>query len=52
MNEKRPRPPSIALLFAMLYAGQLGSTIYLPGLPNIAHDLNTTLSAAQTMIAA
>lgn len=52
MNQKRPRPPSIALLFAMLYAGQLGSTIYLPGLPDIARDLDTTLSAAQTMIAA
>lgn len=52
MNEKRPRPPSIVLLFAMLYAGQLGSTIYLPGLPDIARDLDTTLSAAQTMVAA
>lgn len=51
MSEKRPRPPSIALLFIMLYAGQLGSTIYLPGLPDIVHDLNTSVSAAQTMVA-
>jgi MFS transporter, DHA1 family, multidrug resistance protein len=50
-NERRPRPPSIALLFVMLYAGQLGSTIYLPGLPNIARDLDTSLSLAQTMVA-
>jgi MFS transporter, DHA1 family, multidrug resistance protein len=35
----------------MIYAGQLGSTIYLPGLPNIARDLDTTLSLAQTMVA-
>jgi len=50
-DQKRPRAPSIALLFIMLYAGQLGSTIYLPGLPDIARDLDTTLSAAQTMVA-
>ena len=50
-DQRRPRAPSIALLFIMLYAGQLGSTIYLPGLPDIARDLNTTLSAAQTMVA-
>lgn len=50
--EPRPRPPSIPLLFAMLYAGQLGSNIYLPGIPGIASDLDTTLSAAQTLVAA
>jgi DHA1 family bicyclomycin/chloramphenicol resistance-like MFS transporter len=50
--ERRPRPPSIPLLFAMLYAGQLGSNIYLPGMPDIARDLDTTLSAAQTLVAA
>lgn len=49
--ESRPRPPSIVLVFVMLYAGQLGSTIYLPGLPNIARDLDTSLSAAQAMVA-
>lgn len=50
--ERRPRPPSIPLLFAMLYAGQLGSNIYLPGMPDIVRDLDTTLSAAQTLVAA
>ena len=52
MNEKPPRPPSIPLLFAMLYAGQLASNIYLPGLPDIARDLDTTVSAAQKLVAA
>jgi DHA1 family bicyclomycin/chloramphenicol resistance-like MFS transporter len=52
MTEPRPRAPSVALLFAMLYAGQLGSNIYLPGLPDIARDLDTTISAAQTLVAA
>jgi MFS transporter, DHA1 family, multidrug resistance protein len=51
-TQRRPRPPSIPLLFAMLYAGQLGSNIYLPGIPEIASDLDTTLSAAQTLVAA
>jgi DHA1 family bicyclomycin/chloramphenicol resistance-like MFS transporter len=51
-TERRPRPPSIALLFAMLYAGQLGSMIYLPGMPELARDLDTTMSAAQTLVAA
>jgi DHA1 family bicyclomycin/chloramphenicol resistance-like MFS transporter len=49
--QRRPRPPSITLLFTMLYAGQLGSNIYLPGMPDIARDLDTTLSAAQTLVA-
>jgi len=52
MTETKPRPPSIPLLFAMIYAGQLASSIYLPGLPDIAHDLNTPISSAQTLIAA
>jgi MFS transporter, DHA1 family, multidrug resistance protein len=50
--QRSPRPPSIPLLFLMLYAGQLGSNIYLPGLPDIVRDLDTTVSAAQTMVAA
>jgi DHA1 family bicyclomycin/chloramphenicol resistance-like MFS transporter len=40
------------LLFAMIYAGQLASTIYLPGIPGIARDLETSLSSAQTLVAA
>jgi len=52
MTTARPRPPSLALLFAMIYAGQLASTIYLPGIPGIARDLDTSLSAAQSLVAA
>ena len=53
MAEKHsPRPPSMLLLFAMIYAGQMASTIYLPGLPEIARDLDATMSAAQTLVAA
>jgi DHA1 family bicyclomycin/chloramphenicol resistance-like MFS transporter len=52
MTEAKPRAPSIPLLFAMLYAGQLASNIYVPGIPDIARDLGTTVSAAQTLVAA
>lgn len=52
MPEAKPRAPSIPLLFAMLYAGQLASNIYVPGIPDIARDLDTTVSAAQTLVAA
>jgi len=51
MAEARPRPPSIPLLFAMLYAGQLASTINLPGLPDIARDFDTSPSSAQLLVA-
>jgi DHA1 family bicyclomycin/chloramphenicol resistance-like MFS transporter len=40
------------LLFAMIYAGQMASTIYLAGLPEIARDLDATMSAAQSLVAA
>jgi DHA1 family bicyclomycin/chloramphenicol resistance-like MFS transporter len=50
-GERSRRAPSIPLLFAMMFAGQLGTQIYLPGLPDIARDLETTMSAAQAMIA-
>lgn len=40
------------LLFAMMFASQLATTIFLPGLPGIASDLQTTLSAAQMMLPA
>lgn len=40
------------LLFAMIYAGQMATTIYLPGLPGIASDLDTTMSTVQTLVAA
>ncbi len=45
------QPPSIPLLFAMMIAGQLGSTIYLPGLPAISEEMNTPISSAQSLIA-
>ncbi|MEK9662138.1 MAG: Bcr/CflA family drug resistance efflux transporter, partial [Alphaproteobacteria bacterium] len=47
-----PRPPSLPLLFAMMFASQLAVTIFLPGLPAIAEDLETTLSAAQKLLPA
>ncbi|MEP4379469.1 MAG: multidrug effflux MFS transporter [Alphaproteobacteria bacterium] len=40
------------LLFAMMFASQLATTIFLPGLPGIANDLQTTLSAAQMLLPA
>ncbi|MBT3399721.1 MAG: multidrug effflux MFS transporter [Rhodospirillaceae bacterium] len=40
------------LLFAMMFASQLATTIFLPGLPGIASDLQTSLSAAQMMLPA
>ena len=50
-RQRRPRPPSIPLLFAMMFAGQLGTMIYLPGMPDIARDLDTSMSAVQSMVA-
>ncbi len=40
------------LLFAMMFASQLATTIFLPGLPGIANDLQTSLSAAQMLLPA
>ncbi len=40
------------LLFAMMFASQLATTIFLPGLPGIAEDLKATLSAAQMLLPA
>lgn len=47
-----PRAPSMPLLFAMMFASQLATTIFLPGLPGIAEDLGATLSAAQMLLPA
>jgi DHA1 family bicyclomycin/chloramphenicol resistance-like MFS transporter len=47
-----PRAPSLPLLFAMMFASQLAVTIFLPGLPAIAADLQTSLSAAQSLLPA
>jgi DHA1 family bicyclomycin/chloramphenicol resistance-like MFS transporter len=48
----RPRPPSLPLLFAMMFASQLAVTIFLPALPAIAADLQTSLSWAQRLLPA
>jgi DHA1 family bicyclomycin/chloramphenicol resistance-like MFS transporter len=48
----KPRPPSLPLLFAMMFASQLAVTVFLPGLPAIAAELNTTLSMAQKLLPA
>ena len=48
----RPRPPSLPLLFAMMFASQLAVTIFLPALPAIAEDLQTTLSWVQRLLPA
>jgi len=40
------------LLFAMMFASQLATTIFLPGLPGIAEELNANLSAAQMLLPA
>jgi MFS transporter, DHA1 family, multidrug resistance protein len=52
MTRAAPRAPSMPLLFAMMFASQLATTIFLPGLPGIADDLQTSLSAAQMMLPA
>jgi DHA1 family bicyclomycin/chloramphenicol resistance-like MFS transporter len=44
--------PPIWLLFAMIFAGQFATNVYLPGLPAIAHDFATSLSAAQSLVPA
>lgn len=36
----------------MMFVGQMATTIYLPGLPDIARDLGTSLSSAQTLVPA
>lgn len=51
-SRARPQAPSLPLLFAMMFASQLAVTIFLPGLPAIAEDLQTTLSAAQKLLPA
>ena len=45
---KQDAPMSV--LFTMLFAGQIASTIFLPGLPSIAAELNIPRSIVQTMV--
>ena len=40
----------IAVLFTMLFAGQIASTIFLPGLPSIAVELQIPRSIVQIMV--
>jgi DHA1 family bicyclomycin/chloramphenicol resistance-like MFS transporter len=51
-TEKAPHLPPVWLLFAMMFVGQFATNVYLPGLPDIAKDLDTSLSAAQKLVPA
>src|SRR3546814_17069817 len=44
--------PSVPLLFAMIFASQLALTIFLPAVPDIARDLDTSLTRTQWIIPA
>jgi MFS transporter, DHA1 family, multidrug resistance protein len=50
MKNGLSKPPPIALLFTMLFAGQIASTIFIPGLPNIALDLDVSIAIVQKMV--
>ncbi|NKB48661.1 MAG: Bcr/CflA family efflux MFS transporter [Alphaproteobacteria bacterium] len=52
MTDTPHRPPSLAILFLMMFASQLALTIYLPAVVNIAEDLNTSLTQVQFIIPA
>ncbi|NNE83346.1 MAG: multidrug effflux MFS transporter [Alphaproteobacteria bacterium] len=52
MSDKTPRPPSLAILFLMMFASQLALTIYLPAVVDIAADLDTSLTQVQLIIPA
>lgn len=52
MPEAQPRLPPIWLLVAMMFVGQIATTIYLPGLPGIALDLDISVAIAQTLVPA
>jgi MFS transporter, DHA1 family, multidrug resistance protein len=46
------RWPSLSVLFAMMFASQLAMTIFLPAVPDIARDLDTSLGRVQLVIPA
>ncbi|MBT3400842.1 MAG: multidrug effflux MFS transporter [Rhodospirillaceae bacterium] len=46
------RKSSLAVLFAMMFSSQLALTIFLPAVPDIARDLNTSLGRTQLIIPA
>lgn len=52
MSETSTRPPSIAVLFAMMFAGQLALTIFLPAVVDMAENFGTSLERVQLIIPA
>jgi DHA1 family bicyclomycin/chloramphenicol resistance-like MFS transporter len=52
VTDTTPRPPSLAILFLMMFASQLALTIYLPAVVDIAADLGTSLTQVQLIIPA
>ncbi|NND48722.1 MAG: MFS transporter, partial [Rhizobiales bacterium] len=51
-SQASPRLPPVWLLFAMMFVGQFATNVYLPGMADIASDLETSLSAVQTLVPA
>ena len=49
-KEQVQKQAPIAVLFTMLFAGQIASTIFLPGLPSIAVELEIPRSVVQIMV--
>ena len=49
-KEQVKKQAPIAVLFTMLFAGQIASTIFLPGLPSIAVELEIPRSVVQIMV--
>ncbi len=49
-KEQVQKQAPIAVLFTMLFAGQIASTIFLPGLPSIAVELEIPRSIVQIMV--
>ncbi|NND50318.1 MAG: multidrug effflux MFS transporter [Rhizobiales bacterium] len=47
-----PRLPPVWLLFAMMFVGQFATNVYLPGMADIASDLETSLSSVQLLVPA
>lgn len=52
MSDAPHRPPSLVILFAMMFASQLALTIFLPAVVNMAEDLGTSLERVQLVIPA
>lgn len=52
MTETAPRPPSLAILFAMMFTSQLALTIFLPAIVEMGEDLSASLTQVQLVIPA